>query len=353
MPSALTLRSAVAALRKCYGEPPRPISRDPFHLILWEQVAYLKPDVQRRAAFLTLRKEVGLEPMEILAAARTTLARITRLGGGIAADTRAVRMHESAELVVGKWDGDLGRALRLPEQQARRALGEFPMIGEPGADKILAIAGKARTLPMDSNEIESLESGVTQNKTMAVPGPADSEKAGGGKVSVNDMVIKAAAVALKQVPEANASYTPEGIAMHHHADIAMAVAVPHGLITPIIRAAETKGLAQIAAEAKDLAERARTKKLKPEEYLGGTFSVSNLGMFGVRSFGSIINEPQGCILSVGIGDKRPVVRGDELAVATVMSVTLTCDHRVVDGATGARWLQAFKQLLEDPITMIV
>ena len=114
----------------------------------------------------------------------------------------------------------------------------------------------------------------------------------GGKVSVNDMVIKAAAVALMQVPEANASYTPEGIAMHHHADIAMAVAVPGGLITPIIRSAETKGLAQIAKEAKDLAERARTKKLKPEEYLGGTFSISNLGMFGIKSFSSIINEPK-------------------------------------------------------------
>nr|MEA2798234.1 hypothetical protein [Phenylobacterium sp.] len=175
----------------------------------------------------------------------------------------------------------------------------------------------------------------------------------GGKVSVNDMVIKAAAVALMQVPEANASYTPEGIAMHHHADIAMAVAVPHGLITPIIRAAETKGLAAIAAEAKDLAERARTRKLKPEEYLGGTFSVSNLGMFGIKSFSSIINEPQGAILSVGVGEKRPVVRGAELAIATVMSVTLTCDHRVVDGATGARWLAAFKPLIEDPITMIV
>jgi pyruvate dehydrogenase E2 component (dihydrolipoamide acetyltransferase) len=179
------------------------------------------------------------------------------------------------------------------------------------------------------------------------------EKSGGGKVSVNDMVIKAAAVALMQVKEANASYTPEGIAMHHHADIAMAVAVPGGLITPIIRAAETKGLAQIAAEAKDLAERARTKKLKPEEFQGGTFSVSNLGMFGIKSFASIINEPQGAILSVGAGEKRPVVRGNELAVATVMSVTLTCDHRVVDGATGARWLAAFKPLLEDPITMIV
>ena len=175
----------------------------------------------------------------------------------------------------------------------------------------------------------------------------------GVKVSVNDMVIKAAAVALMQVKEANASYTPEGIAMHHHADIAMAVAVPGGLITPIIRAAETKGLAQIATEAKDLAERARTKKLKPEEFQGGTFSVSNLGMFGIKSFASIINEPQGAILSVGAGEKRPVVRGNELAIATVMSVTLTCDHRVVDGATGARWLAAFKPLLEDPITMIV
>jgi pyruvate dehydrogenase E2 component (dihydrolipoamide acetyltransferase) len=175
----------------------------------------------------------------------------------------------------------------------------------------------------------------------------------GVKVSVNDLVIKAAAIALKRVPEANASYTPEGIAMHHHADVAMAVAVPGGLITPIIRQAELKGLSTIATEAKDLAERARTKKLKPEEFQGGTFSVSNLGMFGIKSFASIINEPQGAILSVGAGEKRPVVRGDQLAVATVMSVTLTCDHRVVDGATGARWLAAFKALIEDPITMIV
>ena len=175
----------------------------------------------------------------------------------------------------------------------------------------------------------------------------------GVKVSVNDMVIKAAAVALKRVPEANASYSPEGIAMHHHADIAMAVAVPGGLITPILRAAETKGLAQIATEAKDLAERARTKKLKPEEFQGGTFTVSNLGMFGIKSFSSIINEPQGAILSVGAGEKRPVVRDGAVAIATVMSVTLTCDHRVVDGATGARWLQAFRALIEEPLTMIV
>ncbi len=175
----------------------------------------------------------------------------------------------------------------------------------------------------------------------------------GVRVSVNDIIIKACALALKRVPTANASYTPEGIALHHHADVAMAVAIDGGLITPIIRAAETKGLAEIARQTKDLAERARTRKLKPEEFQGGTFSVSNLGMFGIKSFASIINEPQGAILSVGVGEKRPVVRGDQLAIATVMTVTLTCDHRVVDGAIGARFLQAFKAMIEDPLTMLV
>ncbi|MDA1321242.1 MAG: pyruvate dehydrogenase complex dihydrolipoamide acetyltransferase [Proteobacteria bacterium] len=174
----------------------------------------------------------------------------------------------------------------------------------------------------------------------------------GIKVSVNDFVIKAAALALKMVPEANASYTPEGIAMHHNADVSMAVAIEGGLITPIIRKAETKGLAQIATESKDLAKRARERKLKPEEFQGGTFSVSNLGMFGIKSFSSIINEPQGCIMSVGAGEQRPVVKDGQLAVATVMTVTLTCDHRVVDGATGARFLQAFKPLIEDPVAML-
>ena len=172
------------------------------------------------------------------------------------------------------------------------------------------------------------------------------------KVSVNDLIIKAVAAALKVVPEANASYTPEGIALHHNADIAVAVAIDGGLITPIIRAAENRSLADIAVSMKDLAERARTRKLKPDEFQGGTFSISNLGMFGIKSFASIINEPQGCILSVGAGEKRPVVRGDQLAIATVMSVTLTCDHRVVDGAIGARFLAAFKGFVEDPVTLL-
>ncbi|AWM77496.1 dihydrolipoamide acetyltransferase family protein [Phenylobacterium parvum] len=175
----------------------------------------------------------------------------------------------------------------------------------------------------------------------------------GIKVSVNDLVIKAAALALKQVPEANASFTAEGIALHRHADISMAVAVDGGLITPIIRRAEQKGLADIAQEAKDLAERARNRKLKPEEFQGGTFSISNLGMFGVRQFGSIINPPQGAILSVGAGEARAVVRDGHVVSRTLMTVTLTCDHRVIDGAIGARWLAAFRALIEEPVTMIV
>ena len=172
------------------------------------------------------------------------------------------------------------------------------------------------------------------------------------KVSVNDLLIKASALALKAVPNANASYTAEGIALHHHADVAVAVAIEGGLITPIIREAESRTLAEISKAMKDLAARARDRKLKPEEFQGGTFSLSNLGMFGIRSFSSIINEPQGMILSAGVGEKRPVAHGGQLAVATVMSVTLTCDHRVVDGATGAQWLQAFKTYVEDPVTML-
>jgi pyruvate dehydrogenase E2 component (dihydrolipoamide acetyltransferase) len=177
--------------------------------------------------------------------------------------------------------------------------------------------------------------------------------ANGVKISVNDICIKAAALALKLVPEANASYTPDGIAMHHHADIAVAVAIPHGLITPIIWAAETKGLAQISAEMADLAKRARERKLKPEEYQGGTFSISNMGMLGIKSFASIINEPHGMIMSIGAGEKRPIVKNDALAIATMMTITVTCDHRVVDGALGAAFLKAFKSFLEDPMAMLL
>ncbi len=176
----------------------------------------------------------------------------------------------------------------------------------------------------------------------------------GVKVSVNDILIKASGLALKAVPDANASWIEDGrIAMHKHADVSVAVAIEGGLITPIIADADQKGLAQISAEMKDLAARARDRKLKPEEYQGGTFSLSNLGMFGIKSFASILNPPQGMIMSVGAGEDRPVVIDGALAKATVMTVTLTCDHRVVDGATGARWLSAFKGFVEDPVTMLM
>ena len=175
----------------------------------------------------------------------------------------------------------------------------------------------------------------------------------GVKISVNDMLIRACALALKQVPDANASFTPDGIAYHHNADVAVAVAIDGGLITPIVREAENKGLSTISIEMKDLAARARDRKLKPQEYQGGTFSISNLGMMGIKSFGSIINQPQGMILSVGAGEPRPVVKDGELTVGTMMSVTLSCDHRVVDGAIGAKWLQAFKRMIETPVTMML
>ncbi|MEM6914462.1 MAG: pyruvate dehydrogenase complex dihydrolipoamide acetyltransferase [Pseudomonadota bacterium] len=176
----------------------------------------------------------------------------------------------------------------------------------------------------------------------------------GVKVSVNDMLIKASALALMAEPDCNASFTDNGIAYHNGAHISVAVAIDGGLITPVIRDAEKKGLADISTEMKDLASRARERKLKPHEYMGGTFSISNLGMFGIKSFASIINPPEGMIMSVGAGEKQPVVGADgQLTTATMMGVTLTCDHRVIGGAEGARWLQAFKRFVETPESMLL
>jgi pyruvate dehydrogenase E2 component (dihydrolipoamide acetyltransferase) len=180
-----------------------------------------------------------------------------------------------------------------------------------------------------------------------------NEKLADGKVSVNDLVIKASAIALKQVPAANASWTETETRVYHSVDISVAVAIEGGLITPVIRGAQNKGLAEIAAEMKDLATRARDGKLMPEEYQGGTFSISNLGMFGIKEFAAVINPPQGAILAVGAGEQRPVVKDGALAIATVMSCTLSVDHRVVDGAIGAQFMAAFKKLIEDPLTMLL
>ncbi len=176
---------------------------------------------------------------------------------------------------------------------------------------------------------------------------------GAYKLSVNDFVIRASAAALRKVPAANAAWSDEGIVMFDAVDISVAVAIPGGLITPIVRNADIKGLAAISNEMKSLAARAREGKLKLEEFQGGTFSISNLGMFGIKDFAAVINPPQGAILAVGAGEQRPVVKAGALGIATVMSVTLSVDHRVVDGAVGAEYLAAFKKLIEDPITLLL
>jgi pyruvate dehydrogenase E2 component (dihydrolipoamide acetyltransferase) len=169
-----------------------------------------------------------------------------------------------------------------------------------------------------------------------------------GKVSVNDLIIKAAALSLMAIPEVNTSFTPAGIVQHHNADVAVAVAAESGLITPIVRAANALSVDEISIAMKDFVARAQTRKLNPDEYTGGTFAVSNLGMFGITRFGSIINPPHGAILSIGAGKERAVVRDGQVVSATMMAVTLTCDHRVIDGAAGARWLQNFQSQIEKP-----
>ena len=180
-----------------------------------------------------------------------------------------------------------------------------------------------------------------------------NEKIENGKISVNDLIIRASALALKQVPMANASWTEEETRVYKNVDISVAVAIDGGLITPIVKDAGNKGLKAISEEMKDLAERAKSGKLMPEEYQGGTFSISNLGMYGVKEFSAVINPPQGAILAVGMGEKRPVVKDNALSIATIMTCTLSVDHRVVDGAVGAQFLSAFKKLIEDPLRMLL
>jgi len=176
---------------------------------------------------------------------------------------------------------------------------------------------------------------------------------GAYKLSVNDFIIKAAAMTLKAFPDANVSWSDDAIQQYLKADISVAVSTPTGLITPIVKAAEDKGLKDISVEMKDLAGRAREGKLKPEEFQGGSFSISNLGMFGVKEFAAIVNPPQGCILAIGAGEQRPVVVNGSVEIKTVMNCTLSVDHRCVDGAVGAEFLQIFKRYIENPVSMLV
>ncbi|CDX57003.1 Dihydrolipoyllysine-residue acetyltransferase component of pyruvate dehydrogenase complex [Mesorhizobium plurifarium] len=202
-------------------------------------------------------------------------------------------------------------------------------------------------------ELDALLALRTQLNAAAPMRKTDKGEVPAYKLSVNDMVIKAMAMALMAVPDANASWTENAMVKHKHADVGVAVSIPGGLITPIIRHADEKTLSVISNEMKDLASRARSRKLKPEEYQGGTTAVSNLGMFGIKDFAAVINPPHATILAVGAGEERAVVKKGEIKVATVMSVTLSTDHRAVDGALGAELLGAFKRMIENPMGMLV
>jgi pyruvate dehydrogenase E2 component (dihydrolipoamide acetyltransferase) len=193
---------------------------------------------------------------------------------------------------------------------------------------------------------------LTIDKLLALRAEANA-RLPGVKLSVNDFVIKAVALALKKIPGANASYTETALRLYSDIDIAIAVATPGGLITPVIRHADQKSVTAISSEMRSLGIKAREGKLKPEEYQGGTFTISNLGMYGIREFSAIINPPQACILAVGAGEQRAVVKDGQLAIATQMSCTLAVDHRAVDGALGAEYLGAFKSVIEDPLIMLL
>jgi pyruvate dehydrogenase E2 component (dihydrolipoamide acetyltransferase) len=259
-----------------------------------------------------------------------------------------------------------------PREAPRPAAPMAPGISAPalGKDQVAALAGN---LPYELLPLSNMRRTIARRLTEAkqqVPHfyltvdctidrllemRAELNRRGGEKIklSVNDFVIKASALALRKVPAANASWSEDGILKWQAVDVAVAVAIDEGLITPIVKGADQKGLAQISSEMKDLAARAKIGKLKLTEFQGGTFSISNLGMFGVKQFEAVINPPHGCILAVGAGEQRAIVKDGSLGVATVMSCTLSVDHRVVDGATGAQFLAAFKELVEDPLAMLL
>ena len=295
----------------------------------------------------------------------------TGSGGRIFASplARRIAADRGVHLAALAGSGPHGRILRADVEAAVTAPAAAPAsMGAPAAIGMVAAPGSSE-LVANSQMRKVIAERLQQSKQIAphfyltVDCEIDqllasrrqlNALAGDGvKISVNDLVIRAAAQALIRVPEANACWEGDHTRRFAHADISMAVAIEGGLITPVIWAAEQKGLAELSQISRDLAKRARAGSLAPEEFTGGSFTISNLGMFGVREFAAVINPPQGAILAVGAGEERPIVRDGALAVATVMTVTLSCDHRAVDGAVGARWLQSFKSFIENPVTMLL
>jgi pyruvate dehydrogenase E2 component (dihydrolipoamide acetyltransferase) len=246
----------------------------------------------------------------------------------------------------------------MSDQQIRALYedGSYELVPHDGMRRTIAarLTASAQTIPhfyltIDCDIGKLFEAREEINATA----PKDKDGKPAYKLSVNDFVIKALALALQRIPDANVSWTDAGMLKHKHSDIGVAVAMPNGLITPIIRNAESKSLSVISNEMRELASRARARKLKPQEYQGGTTAVSNLGMYGIKDFTAVINPPHATILAVGAGEERAVVRNGKIEAAHIMSVTMSCDHRAVDGALGAELIGAFKSLIENPVMMLV
>jgi pyruvate dehydrogenase E2 component (dihydrolipoamide acetyltransferase) len=270
-----------------------------------------------------------------------------RAGGVAAASTAVTKMPSAAPMPAVQTMSD-EKVLALYEK------GSYEIVPHDGMRRIIAqrLTLSKQTIPHFYLSIDCrLDSLLAARERMNKAAPKDGPRA--YKLSVNDFVIKALALALQQVPAANATWTDAGLLRHKYSDIGVAVAVEGGLFTPIIRHAELKSLSEVSNEMKDKAERARKRRLAPHEYQGGTTSISNLGMYGIKSFEAVINPPHATILAVGAGEKQPIVVGDKIEIATVMNCTLSCDHRVVDGAIGAELLNALKALIEDPVRMLV
>ena len=264
-----------------------------------------------------------------------------------------------AEATTPAAAGVAASAVRGMSDQQIRALypeGSYEFVPHDSMRKIIAqrLTQSSLTIPHFYLTVDCDIGGLlAAREEINSAAPQDKDGKPLWKLSVNDFVIKALALALQRVPDANATWTERGMLKHRHSDIGVAVAIKGGLIAPLLRSAETKSLSVISNEMKELAERARARRLKPEEYLGGASAVSNLGMHGIKDFTAVINPPQATILAIGAGEERPVVRSGKIEIATIMTVTLSCDHRVVDGALGAKLLAAFKALIEHPVMMVV
>jgi pyruvate dehydrogenase E2 component (dihydrolipoamide acetyltransferase) len=279
-------------------------------------------------------------------------------GRVIARDVEAAKSGQSLRTPAAAPAGAPLVAPSLSDQQIRALYddGSYDFVPHDGMRRTIAqrLTASVQTIPhfyltIDCDIGKLLEAREEINASA----PKDKDGKPAYKLSVNDFVIKALALALQRVPDANVSWTDAGMLKHKHSDVGVAVAMPNGLITPIIRNAETKSLSAISNEMKELAARARARKLKPHEYQGGTTSVSNLGMYGIKDFTAVINPPQSTILAVGTGEERAVVRNGKIEAAHIMSVTMSCDHRAVDGALGAVLIGAFKALIENPVMMLV